>query len=180
MQGSILSTTNTNQQFLAEKLRSKNFLQKMSYFKGNNRILYDFSDPANIPIFNELASIFEDTDYTTMALKKCRSTIGYSAPALAVASTPAVVTELTPEQRHQQIMLKQREYKEILTQEKERIMRDVEKLGDNLEVTFEGQQSAVKFSDFKSELMKIAESSIQKITINSQLTDEKKNKVKIL
>ena len=179
MQGSQLTTGASNQQILAEKLKSRNFLEKMIYFKGNthdSRILYDFSDPANIPIFNELAKIFEDTDYTKMALEKCGSKIGYSAPAPAPAL--AVAPTLTMEQKYQQIRLEEQEYKQKLSEEKEKINEQVKRLGDELEVTLPGQTTPVKFNDFKSELMQIAESSIQKITDNSNLTDEKKKQSK--
>jgi len=92
MEGSTLGKNNTNQEFLAEKLKSTNFLQKMPYFKGGkeeNRIDYDFSDPGNLPIFSALADILEDKDYVTMALEKCGSSIGYSAPALPASQPPS-------------------------------------------------------------------------------------------
>ena len=169
MNSSPLLDTASNQEILAEKLKSKNFLEKMRSMKN---ILYDFSDPANKSIFDKLAEIFENKDYTSSVLAKFKSSIESSPPA------PESEATLALKQQFEQIELKQKEYNELLTQEKEKIKKEVEILGDNLEVTFEGQQSAVKFSDFKSELMQIAKSSIQKINDNSKLTDRNKNECK--
>ena len=169
MNSSPLLDTASNQEILAEKLKSKNFLEKMRSMKN---ILYDFSDPANKSIFDKLAEIFENKDYTSSVLAKFKSSIESSPPA------PESEATLARKQQFEQIELKQKEYNELLTQEKEKIKKEVEILGDNLEVTFEGQQSAVKFSDFKSELMQIAKSSIQKINDNSKLTDRNKNECK--
>ena len=162
MHNSKLPDSASNQAILAEKLKSKKFLEKMKSMKN---ILYDFSDPANKSIFDKLAEIFENTDYTSSVLTKFKSIIESSPPAPESEATLALKQQ-------------QKEYNELLTQEKEKIKQEVKILGDNLEVTFEGQQSAVKFSDFKSELMQIAKSSIQKITDNSKLTDEKKKQSK--
>ena len=169
MHNSTLPDSAINQEILAEKLKSKNFLEKMRSMKN---ILYDFSDPANKSIFDKLAEIFENKDYNSSVLAKFKSIIESSPPA------PESEATLALKQQFEQIELKQKEYNELLTQEKEKIKKEVEILGDNLEVTFEGQQSAVKFSDFKSELMQIAKSSIQKINDNSKLTNRDKNECK--
>jgi hypothetical protein len=162
MHSSTLPDSAINQEILAEKLKSKNFLEKMKSMKN---ILYDFSDPANKSIFDKLAEIFENKDYTSSVLAKFKSIIESSPPAPESEATLALKQQ-------------QKEYNELLTQEKEKIKQQVKILGDNLEVTFEGQQSAVKFSDFKSELMQIAKSSIQKINDNSELTNRNKNECK--
>ena len=86
MTGSKLESA-TNQQILAEKLQSVDFLKQMKYFPDSkNRdkfILYDFSDPTNIPIFVALAGIFENSEYTTKAKNVITDEIDKAAAAVA-------------------------------------------------------------------------------------------------
>ena len=58
----------------------------MPYFKNGNRINYDFSDTANIPIFEALAEIFENSNYTDMLVKTCGPEIGINSYPAATAN----------------------------------------------------------------------------------------------
>ena len=177
MKDSILPESATNQQILVEKLKSADFLKQMKYFPDNtnptNIILYDFSDPTNIPIFDALANIILDSNYTQKAKGVDGVNISASAntPALAPSNEELMRQK---EQKQEQYMLEQEEYKKKLSEEKEKINEEVKRLGDELEVTLLEQTTPVKFNDFKTELMQIAESSIGKIMNSTTLDDDKK------
>jgi hypothetical protein len=160
MTNSILNTNATSQQILVEKLKSSNFLKTMQYFKDDKTkkpIDYDFSDSANLGIFEALADIISDNGYTEKAFLTAFPNYGTTAPT--PAQTPAQIFQ----ERAKKNQEEERQDKKILEEEKQKIIKEIEEIGDNLEVTFEGQQNALKISELKSDLMKLAASSIEKI-----------------
>lgn len=174
MAGSQLQNP-TNQQILVEKLRSKNFLEQMKYFKDNNQnnqnnvIIYDFSDPANIPIFAALADIILNREYTQKAAGEAGVTISASANTPVDVASPVAPPPLT--EKEQKVKAQNEDIPKAV--------EEIRQLGDDFEtLPFDARESEINqklnFGSFKRELIEFVKQQKQLIDNNTSFSDIEK------
>jgi hypothetical protein len=171
MTPSILPDNATSQQIIAEKLKSKNFLEKMTYFKGNsadNRIIYDFSDPNNLPIFSALADIIMDNAYIIKAKKFIKDNPSPKEEAKAMAD---FVAKYDANIAAQKVAIKTTYIPDAISQIKQ--LKD-----DSFEVQPYNMGESLNFGSFKRTLILFATQQKQEINSNSSFDDAQRKNFK--
>jgi hypothetical protein len=175
MKGSQLKNP-TNQQILEEKLKSASFLKTMKYFKDNtqnNVIIYDFSDPANIPIFAAIADIILNPEYTQKAAGVARVNISASANTPVDVASPVAPPVAPPPLTEKEQKVKAQ------NEDIPKAVEEIRQLGDNFEtLPFYAAESQINqklnFGSFKRELIEFVKQQKQLIDNNTSFTESEK------